>query len=173
MGKYGKYSSRELETSLANSRRMRAGVTLERIFKRMLELFQIPYERPELKEAEFDFVVPDMETLKHNPKGAVLISLKRKVRERWKLTVGDAYILREIYRYPDNMWFVSLFDPPVDAVKVFLKLKIRVYVPNSSYQRIRGELDTLPDEELGRLREFSQIFEDLMPFTRSLQRKLV
>jgi len=172
-GRYGKIDSREFETSLANSRKVRAGVTLELIFRRMLDLFLIPHEHPkELGEAEFDFAVPDTETLKKDPKKAVLISLKRKVRERWKLTVGDAYILREIYGYPDNLWFVSLFDPPVDAVRVFLRLKIRVFVPDGSFDNIIRQLKDLTEEELKRLRPFSKIFEDLESFTASVQMKL-
>lgn len=173
-GAYGKHSDRDFETSLANSRRARAGRTLELIFRRMLDIFSIPHEPPrDLHEAEFDFVVPDMTTLKSNPLRAALISLKREVRERWKLTVGDAYILREIYKYPDNVWFVSLFDPPLDAVRVFLKLKIRIFVPDGSYDAILGELKGFSDEELGRLRSFSQVFEDLKRFTQSIQRKIL
>lgn len=172
-GEYGRYRQRDFETSLANSRRVRAGRTLELIFRRMLDLFSIPHERPrDLGEAEFDFVIPDMLTLKRDPERAVLISLKRKVRERWKLTVGDAYILREIYGYPDSVWFVSLFDPPVDAVRIFLKLKIRVYVPDGSFTDILKQLKDLAEEELKRLRPFSRIFEDLKPFTSSVQKRL-
>ena len=173
-GEYGEYSYRDFETSLANSRRARAGRTLEILFTRLLDLFGIPAEKPSgLGEAEFDFVIPDSITLRRDPRKAVLISLKREVRERWKLTVGDAYILREIYGFPDNIWFVSLFDPPLDAVRIFLKLKIRVYVPNGSYDRIRNGLTDLSKEELSGLRKFSQIFEDLKPFATSIQRRLI
>lgn len=167
-GEYGEYSYRDFETSLANSRRARAGRTLEILFKRLLDLFGIPAEKPsELGEAEFDFVIPDSTTLRRDPQKAVLISLKREVRERWKLTVGDAYILRKIYGFPDNIWFVSLFDPPLDAVRIFLKLGIRVYVPDGSYDGIRDGLGDLSEEELSGLRRFSQIFDDLRPFTGS------
>jgi len=173
-GAYGKHSERDFETSLANSRRVRAGLTLETIFRHMLDLFSIPHEPPkDLGEAEFDFVIPDMATLKNNPKKAVLISLKREVRERWKLIVGDAYILREIYRYPDNVRFVSLFEPPIDAVRVFLKLKIRVFVPDASYEGILRELKGLSSHELGRLRRFSLVFDDLKPFGKSVQTRIL
>jgi len=173
-GKYGgECSNREFETSLANSRRARAGATLEHIFKLMLRLREIPCEKPsDLGEAEFDFVIPDMNTLKENPDNAVLISLKRKVRERWKLTVGDAYILRKIYGYKNNIWFVSLFDPPSEAVKVFLKLGIRVYVPDDSYERILEEIRTsVSDDELSKLRKFSQVFSDLEPLRKHHHQK--
>ena len=173
-GRYGKFDTREFETSLANSRKVRAGVTLELIFRHMLDLLSIPYKSGvEIGEAEADFVVPDMETLKKNKKSAVLISLKRKVRERWKLTVGDAYILREIYGYPNNVWFVSLYEPPLDAVKVFLKLHIRIYVPDDVYASIRNKiLKDFAKDELDRLRKFSQVFDDLKPFATSVQMRL-
>ncbi|MEM2188967.1 MAG: type II restriction endonuclease [Nitrososphaerota archaeon] len=172
-GKYGEYSDREFETSLANSRRARAGATLEQIFKLMLRLREIPWEKPsDLREAEFDFVIPDMNTLEKNPDNAVLISLKRKVRERWKLTVGDAYILRKIYGYKNNIWFVSLFEPPSEAVKVFLKLGIRVYVPDDSYERILEKIRTsVSEDESSKLRKFSQVFSDLEPFCKHHHQK--
>lgn len=107
-----------------------------------------------------------------NKKKRLIISLKREVRERWKLTLGDAYILREIYKYPDNLWFVSLFDPPVDAVRVFLKLKIRIFVPDGSFDNIVKQLNDLKKEELSRLRPFSKVFEDLGSFKTSVQKKL-
>jgi len=58
-------------------------------------------------------------------------------------------------------------------VRIFLKLGIRVYVPNGSYDRIRDRLGGLSGEELSGLRRFSQIFDDLRPFTGSFQTKLL
>lgn len=53
---------------------------------------------------------------------------------------------------------------PSEAVKVFLKLGIRVYVLDDSYERIIEEIRiSVSDDESSKLRKFSQIFSDLEP----------
>ncbi len=168
-GMYGRYDVREFETSLANARRQRGGKTLETIFEELLKLYGIPYDSGKIYEAEFDFIIPSRDTAMRNPRKAVLILVKREVRERWRLTVGDAYILRRIYNFPeelDNIWFISLFDPPIDAVTSMVKLNIRIYVPNGSFNRIVEEVRSrVTENELSRIKRFSEIFEDLQGFS--------
>ncbi len=105
-----KVSPDRLELSLSQSRVSRAGHTVELILETLLKVFGVKYERNKrINEEQLDFVIPDVETLKKNPRNAVVISVKREVRERWREVVGEAYILREVIGIPDNIWFVSLY----------------------------------------------------------------
>jgi hypothetical protein len=165
-GLYGPVDDQKFETSLANSRRARAGKTLEKIFISLLDAYNIKYERDvHINEVEFDFVIPSRMHAINNPRRSILISIKREVRERWKLTVGDAYILRYKYGYPllENVWFASLGEPPLEAVTAMASLCIRVYIPNSIYEDTKKRASKLLTEgELKRIRPFSYIIEDVL-----------
>ena len=168
-GLYGSVDQREFEKSLDNARKARAGATLEKIFLKLLDLYKVKYEKEvQIGEAEFDFVVPDKRSAIENPERSVLISLKREVRERWKLTIGDAYIIRQKYDYPvlENIWFASLGQPPLEAVTAMVALCIVVYVPNNYYDEILRELRRgiydLSEQELARIKPFSKIVEDAL-----------
>ena len=49
----------------------------------------------------------------------------------------ENYILRKIVKIPDNIWFVSLFEPSEYAVKTMTKLNIKVYVPDELKKRTK------------------------------------
>jgi len=139
----------ELELSLSQSRVSRAGHTVELILQTLLDLMGVEYERnKKINEEQLDFVIPNVETLKRDPRNAIIISVKREVRERWREVVGEAYILREIVKIPDNIWFVSLYEPPEYAVKTMVKLNIKVFVPDEFYDKFK---------EFG-ARKFSEMF---------------
>ncbi len=54
---------------------------------------------PKGREGEkLDIIIPSKETMYANPGKTAGISVKRKVRERWREVVGEAYLLREIHR---------------------------------------------------------------------------
>jgi len=124
-------------------------------------LFWIEYERnKKINEEQLDFVIPNVETLKKDPENAIIISVKREVRERWREVVGEAYILRKIVKIPDNIWFVSLFEPSEYAVKTMTKLNIKVYVPDEFHERFK---------KYGAKR-FSEMFEELKKRTTKEKR---
>ena len=81
----------ELEKSLSQSRVSRAGHTIELILQTLLDCFGIKYER-NINEEQLDFVIPNVETLKKDPENAIIISVKREVRERWREVVGELHI---------------------------------------------------------------------------------
>jgi len=153
-----KVSPDRLELSLSQSRVSRAGHTVELILETLLKVFGVKYERNKrINEEQLDFVIPDVETLKKNPRNAVVISVKREVRERWREVVGEAYILREVIGIPDNIWFVSLYEPPEYAVKTMTALRIRVYVPDEFYEKFK---------KYG-ARKFLEMFDDLKKFRKT------
>lgn len=150
--------SKVLEQSLQQSKMSRAGRTTELILKLLLDKFGIRYEEKPLINGERpDFVIPNVETLKKNAKKAVILSVKRKVRERWREVVAEAYILRKIQGIPDNIWFVTLeCDIPEYAVEIISKLDMRIYIPDECYERFSTITNTLP---------LSKLFENLIHYS--------
>lgn len=148
----------ELEKSLNQTRVTRGGRTVELIFYKLLDEFDIEYEKkPKINEERPDIVIPSKKILLEKPESAVIISIKRKVRERWREVVGEAYILRKIHKIPDNIWFFSLFEPPKYAVKTMVNLGIRVYVSDRYYVDFKN---------FG-ARRFSEMFKELSKYRKT------
>jgi len=156
--KYSKgYDPIRLESSLSQSRVTRAGDTVEKIFKYLLTLFEIPCERgvryPRDNGELLDFVIPNRSQLHSDPTKAVIISVKREVRERWREVVGEAYILREIHKIPDNIWFATITcDVSEYTIRSMVALRMRVYVPDECYSNFKPY----------GARPLSSMFEDLL-----------
>jgi hypothetical protein len=124
-----------LEKSLSQSRPARGGKSSELILHHLLSLSGVPVEQsaryPRGKEGELlDLVVPSKRALYSNPGQSAVISVKRKVRERWREVVGEAYLLREIHQYKGMILFVTMEADLSDyAMKSMQKLKVVLYTP--------------------------------------------
>jgi len=132
----------KLEKSLMQTRATRAGRTVELIIHTLLDIVGIPNEKnvryPHRDGETLDIVIPSSHVLKIRPKDAIIISIKRQVRERWREIVGEAYILRKIHGIPDNIWFVTITcNISTYIVRSMTKLEIRVYVPNECYEEFK------------------------------------
>lgn len=153
-----------LEQSLQQSRMSRASKTTEEIFRLLIDSLGVRYERDARKRQiggeTPDFLIPDRETFDKDPSKAVILSVKRKVRERWREVVGEAYILK-IHGIPDNVWFATL-ECDIDdyIVDTMTKLDIRVYIPDDCYEQFRRFQKAYP---------LSQLFEDLLEFGKRQQ----
>ena len=79
-----------------------------------------------------------------------------KNRESPGFSRGECQILRKIVKIPDNIWFVSLFEPSEYAVKTMTKLNIKVYIPDEFHERFK---------KYGAKR-FSEMFEELKKRTK-------
>jgi len=91
--KVGKISI-ELEKSLSQSRKSRAGRTFEIIVQKLLKICGINSERVtnEYKKKglrRLDLVVPDLLTALNSPDSAHFLSLKTSLKDRWKLVIED------------------------------------------------------------------------------------
>jgi len=153
-----------LEQSLQQSRMSRASKTTEEIFRLLIDSLGVRYER-DARKGQIggetpDFLIPDRETFDKDPSKAVILSVKRKVRERWREVVGEAYILK-IHGIPDNVWFATL-ECDIDdyIVATMTKLDIRVYIPDDCYEQFRRFQKAYP---------LSQLFEDLLEFGKRQQ----
>ncbi len=164
-GEYGRVSPAEIEMSLKQSRASRGGITLEVIFEKVFEIYNIPHERNQrIKDSPpIDVIVSNRSVAERTPKNVIVIEIKREVRERWLESVGITYILRELHGFPkdlDNIWFISLFKPPEEAVNSMVKLGMRVYVPDDCYesivQKVKSDL----------IRRFSDVIRDILEFLK-------
>jgi hypothetical protein len=130
-----------LENSLRQGRQPRGGYSSELIFQHLLTLSGIHSSRwvkyPEAEEGEqLDMVIPSKATMYSDPAKTVTISIKRRVRERWREVVGEAYILREIHRYKGRIVFVTMeADLESYALQSLQKLDVSVYTPESHSSR--------------------------------------
>lgn len=125
-----------LEKSLSQSRPPRGGESSELILHHLLTLSGVPTSKrvryPKGGEGELlDIIIPSKETMYANPDRTAVISVKRKVRERWREVVGEAYLLREIHRYRGRIFFVTMeADLSVYAMKSLQKLNVTLYTPD-------------------------------------------
>lgn len=122
-----------IEKSLRQSRAPRGGESSELILHHLLRLSGVPADKgaryPKGREGErLDIVIPSKQTMYANPARTAVISVKRKVRERWREVVGEAYLLREIHQYKGKVLFVTIeADLSVYAMKSMQKLNVMLY----------------------------------------------
>jgi len=125
-----------------------------------MDVFEIEYEKnPSIDGEKPDFVVPNLVTLMREPIKAVILSIKREVRERWRESVGEAYILRKIHKIPDNIWFITLrCDIEEYAVKTLSELDMRIYIPDECYEQFR---------HITKAKPLSLLFNNLLQYGKS------
>jgi len=79
--------------SVSQSRKQRGGKDFELQVEKLLDLGVIPYIKQE-KQNRTDLVLPDVETFNRNRNVAVVVSLKRTLRERWAEVAEELFNLR-------------------------------------------------------------------------------
>jgi hypothetical protein len=139
----------------------RAGRTTELILRVFLDKLGIKYEeKPKINGngEKPDFVIPNSQVLKTNPEQAVILSVKRKVRERWREAVAEAHILKTIHNISNNIWFITLeCDINEYAVKTLSQLNMRIYIPDKCYDNYKNIKNTY---------KLSQLFEHLRQYSK-------
>ena len=79
---------RQLFKSIGNSRSSRGGKDFELQLAALLDLLHIPYDH--LSEPHhIDFMIPSESQFRADRRRAILLSVKRTLRERWKQVVDD------------------------------------------------------------------------------------
>jgi len=84
---------REMFLSVAQSRKARGGSDFQLQFAHLLTLMEIPYEMVE-STFRVDFFIPDKATFDKNRTTAMIVSVKRTLRERWREVVEELYNTR-------------------------------------------------------------------------------
>lgn len=101
----GDYSGRimpfiyQLSLSTTNSRRSRAGKTLEWIIKKIMDAKEIPYQDQKALGKSFyrrnglgkivDLIIPSGEVFENNRRFAMIVTMKTSLRERWAEVVEE------------------------------------------------------------------------------------
>ena len=147
----------EFESRAAQSRRSRAGSTMEKAIGRLLDLIDIPHEKPSGEYAKVfawvDFLIPSVQEALDRPDASVFISSKRTTRERWKQVISER---------ARNYVYLIVHDPSdisltkVDAIE---SDKIILYV----YDEIKEE----HYQDKRNVRKLNDLPRDLERFRRS------
>lgn len=154
----------DLVTRLANTRRVRGGLTSEKILRKVLESIEIPCEkgRVTVKGYRPDIVVPSNKALVQSPNKVAAIVVKRTLRERWAEDIG-------IFSSFKNGMFVLLLPDPdfneskaKDMVQRGMK---KVYINDALHERSREFVTA-------EFKKHSQLPVDLLKVIGVKQRKL-
>lgn len=70
--------------SLSQSRRSRAGSTLEEIIRSLFRKLNYPFDEQRVIDGKPDFVMPSEEHFRENPVDCIVFTVKRTLRERWR-----------------------------------------------------------------------------------------
>jgi len=84
---------RRIFLSINQSRKTRGGKDFELQFGKLLEYAAIPYQKVS-QQTRTDFMVPSDEVFNTNPNIALVLSLKRTLRERWREVAEELFNLR-------------------------------------------------------------------------------
>lgn len=106
--------------SISQGRKSRAGYTLERIIRVLFTAIEYPHVQTALVNGTPDFVLPSFEHFKKNPMDAVIFTVKRTVRERWRQVTTEG--TRGL------QFFLGTIDEKVKATEFEKMLSNRVYV---------------------------------------------
>src|SRR5262249_16325938 len=76
--------------SLTQGRRTRAGNAFEYLLRELFTRLKYPYtSRPTIEATIPDFVIPSIEHFNKNPMDAIIFTVKRTLRERWRQVVTE------------------------------------------------------------------------------------
>jgi hypothetical protein len=79
--------------SVSQSRKQRGGKDFELQIEKLLDLAEVPYFKQEPRYRT-DLILPDLETFERNKTIAVIVSVKRTLRERWAEVAEELFNLR-------------------------------------------------------------------------------
>jgi hypothetical protein len=151
-----------LITSIANTRRARAGSSVQTILVKILRELGIRCEIAKFEFAGYrpDIVVPSNEAFRENHKRVFVIAIKRTLRERWAEDIG-------VFKFP-NSAFV-LIKPDIDftpdkAEDMARRGMKKIYIPDILYDRFKNELRKLESKYNVAFRSLSLLPNDLIDF---------
>lgn len=152
-----------LVTSIANTRRSRAGWTSQYILAKALRSLGIPCEISNIKEEGYrpDLIVPSNDIAKHRKDLVFAIAVKRTLRERW---AEDIDIFN---KFPNSAFVLIKPDPdftPKKAEDMAERNMRLVYIPDVLYERYKDYLGSLKAEKGSIFKRLSDLPHDLRHF---------
>ncbi|MDI6872649.1 MAG: type II restriction endonuclease [Bacillota bacterium] len=125
---------RAMFISVSNSRKARGGLDLEWQFEKLLRLMAVPYQKQKGREGRrqrVDFVLPDFETYNRERNRALIISVKRTLRERYQQVADEQHRMRA-----PNVYIVTAEDRvSTDKVREIKDLNVYLVVWDEVKQR--------------------------------------
>jgi hypothetical protein len=159
-----------LLTSIANTRRARAGVATERILILLLRSSGVKCEEASIEYEGYkpDIIIPSNSAFgdysKPNLDKIFVLAVKRTLRERWSEDI-------RIFRFPNSAFILIKPDPDFtpqkaeDMVKSGMK---RIYIPDSLYNMYKDYLNILKRRYEVVFKPLSDLTKDLLEFQRKI-----
>lgn len=82
---------RDFYLSISQSRKTRAGGSVQDHLAYMLSSLGYPFEEQKMINGKPDFILPNAELYKNNPGECVLVTAKRTLRERWRQIIIEGF----------------------------------------------------------------------------------
>ena len=83
------YSLDRFFLGLTQGRRPRAGKAFELLIRELFVRLQYPFSSQPIINGQPDFILPSVEHFKRNPPDAIIFTVKRTLRERWRQIVTE------------------------------------------------------------------------------------
>lgn len=74
---------------LTQGRRPRAGKAFEMLIRELFVRLKYPFSAQPIINGQPDFILPSIEYFQKNPPGAIIFTIKRTLRERWRQIVTE------------------------------------------------------------------------------------
>ncbi|MGB8769827.1 MAG: type II restriction endonuclease [Candidatus Korobacteraceae bacterium] len=74
---------------LTQGRRPRAGAAFELVIRRLFVALNYPFSPQPIINGQPDFILPSVEYFRRNPMDAIIFTVKRTLRERWRQIVTE------------------------------------------------------------------------------------
>jgi hypothetical protein len=151
-----------LITSLANTRRARAGSSSQIILVKLLREKGIKCDVAKFKYKGYrpDIVIPSNEAFREDINKVYVLAVKRTLRERWAEDI-------DVFKFPNSAFILIKPDPDFtlakaeDMVRRGMK---RIYIPDNLYDKFKSLLNQLEEKYSVLFRPLSQLPNDLIYF---------
>lgn len=154
-----------LITSIANTRRARAGSSSQIILSKVLGALGIKCEVAKFKYKGYrpDIVIPSNKAFKEGVNRVFVLAVKRTLRERWAEDI-------DIFKFPNSAFVLIKPDPdftPDKAEDMAERGMKRVYLPDELYDKLKDHLNYLKEKYNVVFKPLFQLPKDLTTFLMS------
>jgi hypothetical protein len=106
--------------SVTQSRRPRAGKTLEEIIRGLFRRLDYPFDEQRVVNGKPDFILPSEEHYRRDPRDSIIFTVKRTVRERWRQIATEG-------RHGLGQYLASV-DSTISAAELGEMMRNRIYL---------------------------------------------
>jgi hypothetical protein len=151
-----------LLTSIANTRRARAGLSSQHILAWFLKELGIPCQISQIKLEGYrpDITIPSDADIQMNMKKGIALAVKRTLRERWSEDI-------HVFKFPNAAFVLIKPDPDFTIAKaedMANRGMKKVYIPDTLYEKYKDELE---QRFKGIFRKLSDLPKDVKKFLKA------